>query len=130
MSLCCDIRIAADDAKFALPEVTLGYIPSAGGTQLLPRTVAPGVAREMMFSGQPIDARRALSAGLVTHVVPRARLHEETAKIAGALATKPQAALRAAKEAMIAGADLPLEQALRVEAMIAERLRRESTSER
>src|SRR2546421_12281350 len=129
MSLCCDIRISADDAMFALPEGTLGYIPSPGGTQLLPRTVPPGVAREMIFSGQPIDAQRALSIGLVTHVIPRARLHEETAKIAADLASKPQAALRAAKEAMIAGADLSIEQALRVEAMIAERLRPEWTSE-
>ena len=71
----------------------------------------------------------ALSIGLLTHMVPRARLHEETAKIAAELAAKPQPALRAAKEAMIAGADLPLEQALRTETMIAERLTRESNSE-
>jgi enoyl-CoA hydratase/carnithine racemase len=130
MSLCCDIRIAADDAKFALPEVTLGYIPSAGGTQLLPRTVPPGVAREMIFSGGPIDAQRALNVGLITHVVPRAQLRDETAKIAAELATKPKEALRAAKEAMIAGAALPVEQALLTEAMIAQRLTRKSTSER
>jgi enoyl-CoA hydratase/carnithine racemase len=129
MSLCCDIRIAADDAMFALPEVTLGYIPSAGGTQLLPRTVPPGIAREMIFSGQPIDAQRALSIGLLTHVVPRAQLLETTATIAAQLASKPQAALRAAKEAMIAGAVLPLDQALRTEALIAERLRQQSAAD-
>lgn len=128
MSLCCDIRIAADDAKFALPEVTLGYIPSAGGTQLLPRIIPPGVAREMIFSGQAVDAERALNVGLVTCVVPRARLQETTASIAARLAATPQASLRAAKEAMIAGSDLPLDQALRTEALIAERLSRESTA--
>ena len=128
MSLCCDIRIAADDATFALPEVSLGYIPSAGGTQLLPRTVPPGVAREMILSGHPIDAERALAIGLITHVVPRARLAGETAKIAEQLASKPQAALRAVKEAMALGADLPMDQALRIESMIAERLEAESPS--
>ena len=129
MSLCCDIRIASDAATFALPEVSLGYIPSAGGTQLLPRTVPPGVAREMILSGHPIDADRALAIGLITHVVPRARLGEETAKIAEQLASKPQAALRAVKEAMMLGADLPLDQALRIEAMIADRLRADSPPE-
>ncbi len=125
MSLCCDIRIAADDAKFALPELSLGYIPSAGGTQLLPRTVPPGVAREMILSGHPIDVERALAIGLVTHVVPRAKLAEETDRIARELASKPQAALRAAKEAMILGADLPLDQALRIESLLAARLESE-----
>ncbi len=123
MSLLCDIRIASEDATFALPEVTLGYIPSAGGTQLLPRTIPPGVAREMILSGEPIDAQRALSVGLVHKVVPPARLEEEATAIARKLAAQPQEALRAAKEAMMLGADLPLDQALRVEAMIGDRLR-------
>src|SRR5947209_5956713 len=56
MSLLCDFRIAADDARFGLPEVTLGYIPSAGGTQTLARTVPPGVALGMVLTGEPIDA--------------------------------------------------------------------------
>ncbi len=122
LSLCCDIRIASDDATFALPEVTLGYIPSAGGTQTLPRTIAPGIAREMILSGEPIDAQRALAIGLVTRVVPRAQLQAEAEAIAARLAAQPVAAIRAAKEAMLLGADLPLEAALRVEAMIAARV--------
>src|SRR5574338_1062886 len=65
MALCCDIRIASADARFALPEVTLGYIPSAGGTQTLPRNVPPGIARQMVLTGEPVDARRALEIGLV-----------------------------------------------------------------
>ena len=120
MPLCCDIRIASDDATFALPEVTLGYIPSAGGTQLLPRTVPPGVAREMVLGGEPIDAPRALRIGLVHRVVPRERLEAETADIARALAARPQRSLRAAKEAMRRGAGLPLDAALRLEALLAE----------
>lgn len=122
LSLLCDIRIAADDARFALPEVTLGYIPSAGGTQTLPRAVPPGVAREMVLSGEPIDARRALSVGLVNRVVPRAQLDDEAMTVASKLASLPLEAVRAAKEAMVRGADLPLVQGLRLEALLAGRL--------
>ena len=123
LALLCDIRIASEDARFALPEVALGYIPSAGGTQTLPRTVPPGVAREMTLTGEPIDAKRALAVGLVSRVVPRERLRDEAASVAATLAAAPPEALQAAKEAMIRGAGLPLEEALRVEADIAARLR-------
>lgn len=122
MALCCDIRIASEDARFALPEVTLGYIPSAGGTQTLPRNVRPGIAREMVLGGEPIDARRALEIGLVNRVVPRERLLGEAGEVARKLATQPEAALRAAKEAMRRGAGMPLDAALAVEAAIAERV--------
>lgn len=122
LGLLCDIRICSSEATFALPEVTLGYIPSAGGTQTLPRMVPPGIAREMILGGEPIDARRALRCGLVTRVVPRDRLRDEAAAIAAKLASQPQAALRAAKEALVRGAGLPLEQGLRLEALLAERL--------
>lgn len=74
LPLCCDIRIAADDARFALPEVSLGYIPSACATQTLPRTVPPGIAAMMIITGEPIDASAALRWGLVESVVPRAEL--------------------------------------------------------
>jgi len=123
LSLLCDIRIAADDASFSLPEVTLGYIPSAGGTQTLPRAIAPGVAREMVLTGEPIDPTRALAVGLVNHVVPRVQLETRTAAIAAKLAALPPAAARGAKEAMLRGASLPLEDGLRIEAMIAARAR-------
>ncbi|MEK7692834.1 MAG: enoyl-CoA hydratase/isomerase family protein [Chloroflexota bacterium] len=122
MSLLCDIRIASEDATFALPEVTLGYIPSAGGTQTLPRAVPPGIARQMILTGQPIDAATALRYGLVQRIVPRARLGAEAAAVAARLAAQPEAALRGAKEAMVRGADLPLEAALRLESMIAMRV--------
>ncbi len=69
LPLCCDIRIAERGTKFAVPEVTLGYIPSAGGTQTLARTVPPGVAAHMLLSGEPIDVEGALQWGLVESVV-------------------------------------------------------------
>jgi enoyl-CoA hydratase/carnithine racemase len=105
MALCCDIRI-----------------PSAGGTQTLPRNVRTGIAREMVLDGEPIDARRALEIGLVNRVIPRERLLGETGEIARKLAAQPEAALRAAKEAMSRGAGMPLDAALAVEAAIAERV--------
>ncbi len=69
LPLCCDHRVAAEGATFALPEVTLGYIPSAGGTQTLPRTVPPGVAAQMVLAGEPIGTAEALRWGLVDSVV-------------------------------------------------------------
>lgn len=70
LPLCCDVRLAGEGATFALPEVTLGYIPSAGGTQTLPRTVPPGIAADLILTGQPIDTTAALRHGLVDQVVP------------------------------------------------------------
>jgi enoyl-CoA hydratase/carnithine racemase len=122
LSLCCDIRIASEDATFALPEVHLGYIPSAGGTQTLPRTIPPGIAREMVLTAQPIDAQRALACGLVQRVVPRERLLAEATEIARTLTSQPPRALAAAKDAMLRAADLPLEDALRLEALLARRV--------
>src|SRR5512135_1625863 len=69
LPLCCDARIASEEATLALPEVSLGYIPSAGGTQTLPRTIPPGVAAHMILSGEAIDSRSALGWGLVDEVV-------------------------------------------------------------
>jgi len=74
LPLCCDVRVAAGTATFALPEVTLGYIPSAGGTQTLPRRVPAGVAAHLILSGEPIGAEAALRWGLVDRVVPQAEL--------------------------------------------------------
>ncbi|HXK32447.1 MAG TPA: enoyl-CoA hydratase/isomerase family protein [Dehalococcoidia bacterium] len=122
LSLLCDIRIAADDAMFALPEVTLGYIPSAGGTQTLPRSVPPGVAREMIYGGAPVDAERALRIGLVQRVVPRARLEDETLVVARTLAAADARALAALKEAMVRGLEMPLGAALALERRLAWRL--------
>lgn len=69
LPLCCDVRVATEDATFALPEVTLGYVPSAGGTQTLPRLVPPGIAAAMILGGEPIRSTDALRWGLVDRVV-------------------------------------------------------------
>lgn len=74
LPLCCDVRIAVEGARFGLPEVTLGYIPSACATQTLPRLVPPGVAVDMIVSGEPIDATAALRWGLVDELVPAAEI--------------------------------------------------------
>jgi enoyl-CoA hydratase/carnithine racemase len=74
LPLCCDYRIATEEASFALPEVTLGYIPSAGGTQTLPRTVPPGVAAHMLLTGEPLDTVDAHRWGLVDEVVSSGEL--------------------------------------------------------
>ena len=78
LPLCCDYRVAAEGSSFALPEVTLGYIPSAGGTQTLPRRVPPGVASHMILSGEPVGVEAALRWGLVDDVVPETALDEAT----------------------------------------------------
>ena len=119
MSLCCDIRIAADDARFALPEVTLGYIPSAGGTQLLPRTISPGAALSMILSGEAIDAQEALRLGLVQRVAPRHQLRDAARGTATRLLAQPRLALRYAKRAITDGLDLPLGQGLALETRLA-----------
>lgn len=112
MSLCCDIRIAATGARIGLPETNLGYIPSAGGTQTLPRHVPQAVALEMILSADPIDARRALAIGLVHRVVARERLDDEAMALAIGLAAVPPQALAAAKRTVYEGLDMPLADAL------------------
>jgi enoyl-CoA hydratase/3-hydroxypropionyl-coenzyme A dehydratase len=119
MSLLCDLRVAADNALFGLPEVGLGYIPSAGGTQTLPRTIAPGVAMHMILSGDPIDAREAYRLGLVHRVVPPGELDAAAGSWARTLAQRPPRALSYAKEAVLCGLDLSLRDGLALETRLA-----------
>ena len=74
LPLCCDVRVADEDARFALPEVTLGYIPSAGGTQTLPRTIPPGAAADLILTGEAVGTEEALRWGLITKKVPAGEL--------------------------------------------------------
>jgi len=102
LPLCCDLRIAAEGSTFALPEVTLGYIPSAGGTQTLPRLIPPAVAASMILTGEPLDTEAALRWGLVDAAVPATALDTEidsriTSALAGDLQFK-----RARRQAMLA----------------------------
>ena len=119
LSMCCDLRIAAEDARIGLPEVTLGYIPSAGGTQLMPRIIRPGVAMGLILSGDAIDATEALRVGLVHRVVPRDRLYAEAERLARRLMGLSPLALRLAKAAVTQGLDLPLAEALDLEGRLA-----------
>jgi enoyl-CoA hydratase/carnithine racemase len=122
LALLCDLRIAAEDALFGLPESSLAYIPSAGGTQTLPRTIRPGRALDAILTGERIPASRALEWGLVQWVVPRGRLEATAASIARRVLEQPREALRLAKTALRQGADLSLADGLRLEARLGARL--------
>lgn len=100
IALACDIRLASENAIFSIPEVTYGIIPDCGGTQRLPRTVGPGRARELIFTGRKIDASEALRIGLVDHVYPPVQLMTNAIKLAEEIATSPPAAVKAAKKAL------------------------------
>ncbi len=121
LPMCCDLRIASEDARLGLPEVSLGYIPSAGGTQTLPRHIPPGVAMQMILTGDPIDAATALRYGLIQRVVPRERLYEEAESMARTLMSRGPLALRLAKRAVVEGLELPLEEGLALERRLARR---------
>jgi enoyl-CoA hydratase/carnithine racemase len=121
LPMCCDIRIASDDARMGLPEVALGYIPSAGGTQTLPRLIPPGVAMQMILTGEPIDAQTAYRYGLVQKVVPRGRLYAEAEEIARRIIEQQPAMIGLMKRAVTEGGELSLAQGIAVESKLAER---------
>ncbi|MDZ4230304.1 MAG: enoyl-CoA hydratase-related protein, partial [Dehalococcoidales bacterium] len=116
LALSCDIRLASDRARFALPQVASGVIPMNGGTQRLPRLIGRGKALELVFTAEMIGAEEALEIGLVSKVVPREKLSEEAETLAGNMTGKGPIALRYVKEAVNKGMDLSLEQGLRLEA--------------
>lgn len=103
LALACDLRVAAAGTKFGQPEITLGIIPGAGGTQRLSRLIGAARAKELIFTGDLIDADKAREIGLVNRVVPAEVLLEEAGKLALKLARKPGLALAAAKRAINAG---------------------------
>ncbi len=119
LPMCCDLRIASEDAQMGLPEVSLGYIPSAGGTQTLPRHIPPGVARQMILTGDPIDAATAYRYGLVQRVVPRESLYAEAETLARRVLSHPALAVRLAKRAVVEGLEMPLAQGLTLERRLA-----------
>jgi enoyl-CoA hydratase/carnithine racemase len=104
MALACDIRIAAEDAAFALPEVSRGTLPGAGGTQRLARVVGAGRALDMLLSAERIDAAQALRIGLITRLTTRDQLTEQTRTLAERIAGHAPLAVVFAKEAMRKGA--------------------------
>src|SRR5262245_8501901 len=115
LALACDLIIAADKAKFGQPEINLGVIPGFGGTQRLARRIGLPRARELIYSGDMIDAETALRYGLANKVVPLADLMNEAKALAQKLATKPPLAIRQAKAAINAGIDMDLDNGCRFE---------------
>lgn len=100
LALCCDLRIAAEGARFGLPECKLGVIPGAGGTQRLPRLIGTARAKELMYTGDFIDAATAERIGLVNRVVKKSELDTVVRELAAILAARPAVALAAIKEAV------------------------------
>ena len=102
-ALGCDVRIAAEDAVFGLPEVTRGIVPGSGGLYWLPRVVGLGRALEMILTGETIDAEQALRIGLVNRVVPREKLLPEATALARRIAANAPLAVQAARDAVMRG---------------------------
>ena len=112
LCLACDVRIAAENARFALPEIKLGLLPGGGGTQRLPRLIGTGRAKQHIFSGEPFDAQEAYRIGLVNAVVPTDALMDEAMKLAGSYAARPGFTLKTIKGLIDEGFDMPLAAAL------------------
>jgi len=114
--LACDVRIAAETARFGFPDIKNGLIPQDGGTQRFARLVGRGKAIEMILTGELIDAQEALRIGLLNKVVPSESLTAEALKMAQEIGSKAPIAMGYAKEAIYKGMDMTLEQGLRLEA--------------
>lgn len=117
LALCCDFRIAADDARLGQPEILLGVIPGAGGSQRLPRLVGTTRAKDLIFSGRMVDAQEALAIGLVDEVVEPAQVYAAARARMARYVHGPAFALRAAKEAIDRGTETDLDTGLAIEAM-------------
>ncbi|UCH89956.1 MAG: enoyl-CoA hydratase/isomerase family protein [Thermoplasmata archaeon] len=116
LALACDIRLAAPDASIGQPEVKLGVIPGFGGTQRLSRTVGPGTAKELIFSGKTLNAAEALAAGLVDRVVGSAsELMPEAKALAAQICNNSPSAVTEAKKLINDGLDVPLNAGLEME---------------
>jgi len=122
IALCCDIRIASEDACFGLPEVGLGIIPAAGGTQMLPRTVGRAKALELLLTNRWVDAKEALEMGLVNQVVSKDKLLQTVEEMAKKVASYDPMAVRNAKQAVVRGLDLALSEGLDLEKRLASQL--------
>ena len=118
MAMCCDIRVASEDAKFGVPEMGLGIIPAAGGSQTIPRIVGRGYAMEMLLSGRWITSAEAKKIKMVNRVVARAELLPTVEKLADTIRGYNLDALEYAKRAIVDGLDLPLPQGLELEARL------------
>jgi enoyl-CoA hydratase len=112
LAMIADIIVAGDNARFGQPEINVGVIPGAGGTQRLPRIVGKSLAMKMVLTGEPLDARAALACGLVAEVVPHELTIERAQALAETIAAKPPIAVRLAKEAVLKAFETTLEAGL------------------
>lgn len=119
IALSCDIRIAADNSQFGLPEPKRAIIPGATGTQRLPRAVPRAFAMELLLTGDRYDAETALRFGLVSRVVPRADLKDTVDKVAASILENGPLAVRAIKESAVRGMEMKFEDGLALEAQLA-----------
>jgi enoyl-CoA hydratase/carnithine racemase len=115
LALAADFRVLGERAKVGVPEIQLGVIPGAGGTQRLPRLVGPAKAKELIFTGRHVAADEALALGVADRVVPDADVYATAREMAAQFATGPAVALRAAKQAVDDGLELDLDSGLRLE---------------
>ena len=124
MALFCDIRIASNDAKFGLPEVGLGIIPAAGGTQTLPRTIGRSNAMELLLNGRWIDAKEAHRIKLIDHLTERNALMNYAKVLASRIASHDSYVVRSIKKAVVSGMDLPLSAGLELENRLSSRIKK------
>jgi enoyl-CoA hydratase/carnithine racemase len=115
LALCADFRVAGESARVGQPEILLGVIPGAGGTQRLPRLVGPARAKDIVYTGRFVGAQEALAIGLVDKVVPDAEVYQAARDLVSRYATGPAAALRAAKQAIDDGLEVNLDTGLEIE---------------
>ena len=120
LALACDIILAADNARFGQPELSLGTIPAFGATQRLTRALGKAKAMEMILSGRALTAEEAFVSGLVSRIVPLPDLFEDAVKTAARIAAQPLGALKAAKEAVLAAQNTPLEEGIAFEGKAAQ----------
>jgi len=122
LALCCDLRVADENAKLGLPEVRLGVMPGSGGTQRLPRVVGTAKAKEMILMGEILTAREAAGIGLVNWVAPSGSAVELAMAMAGTIASRGPLAVREAKRAIDMAGDMTLDEGLARELDASERL--------
>ncbi len=118
LALSCDIRVMAENARVGLPEVTLAIFPGYGGTQRLPRTIAPGKAKELIFTGDMIDAAEAYRIGLADQLVPVGEALAAARKIAGKILKRGPIAVRLAKQAINRGLEQTMTEGCKTEARL------------
>jgi enoyl-CoA hydratase/carnithine racemase len=122
MSLCCDLRVASENARFGLPEVRWGIIPGGGGTQRVPMHLQLSKALEMILLGEQIDAMEAYRIGLVNKVVPADQLMTTAEKWANTILERAPLAVQAAKEAIMRSREMTLDAGLRFESLLSARM--------